>query len=112
MCWVFVAALGLSLVAECEGCSRAAVLGLLIVVASLVGGTGSRSMNIEVPVSFLFIFLSRYMPRNGIARLHGSSIFSFLRNLHNVFHSGCPSLHSGGECFQIQSSIVFSGTVS
>ena len=72
----------------------------------------SASMNIEVPVSFLFIFLSRYMPRNGIARLHGSSIFSFLRNLHNVFHSGCPSLHSGGECFQIQSSIVFSGTVS
>ena len=27
----------------------------------------SASMNIEVPVSFLFIFLSRYMPRNGIA---------------------------------------------
>ena len=68
----------------------------------------SASINIEVHVSFLFIFLSRYMPRNGIAGLHGNSVFSFLRNLH-VFHSGCPSLHSGGECFQIQSSIVVFG---
>ena len=42
MCWVVVAVLGLSLVAESGGYSLVAVRGLLTVVTSLAGEQGPR----------------------------------------------------------------------
>ena len=58
-------------------------------VVHVLAIVNSAAMNIGVPASFQIKLLSGYFP--GVGLLDQNSVFSFLRNLHIIFHTNMLS---------------------